>query len=79
MPAPTGKTSTPFVVVGTTRDPATPYEWAQHMAQVYSSSRLLTYDGDGHTAFGGRSSCINDAVVAYFLDLKTPEPGKTCR
>ena len=37
-------------VVGTTRDPATPYKWAKSLASQLSSGTLLTYEGDGHTA-----------------------------
>ncbi|CAM5528754.1 hypothetical protein SALBM217S_07347 [Streptomyces griseoloalbus] len=43
------KGAAPIVVVGTTRDPATPYRWAKGLAAQLSSARLLTYDGDGHT------------------------------
>ncbi len=38
------------MVVGTLRDPATPYRWAQALAKE-AKGPLLTYDGDGHTAF----------------------------
>ncbi len=41
----------PILVVGTTRDPATPYVWAQGLAHQLVSGRLLTRDGDGHTAY----------------------------
>ncbi|RKN43047.1 alpha/beta hydrolase [Streptomyces hoynatensis] len=67
-----------IVVVGTTRDPATPYSWAQGLADQLSSGVLLTYDGDGHTAYGGTSPCIDAAVNAYLLEGQTPEEGTTC-
>ena len=41
----------PILVIGTTRDPATPYVWAQALAKQLSSGVLLTYVGDGHTAY----------------------------
>ncbi|MGH3309914.1 MAG: alpha/beta hydrolase, partial [Streptomyces sp.] len=66
---PTGQTrhiaakgADPILVVGTTRDPATPYAWAQGLAGQLSSARLLTYEGDGHTAYLRGGSCINDAI-----------------
>ncbi|KJY25196.1 hypothetical protein VR46_41550, partial [Streptomyces sp. NRRL S-444] len=55
----TAKGAPPIVVVGTVRDPATPYKWAQALAQQLDSGVLLTYDGDGHTAYGRGSACID--------------------
>ena len=68
----------PIVVIGTTRDPATPYEWAQSLADTLSSGVLLTYDGDGHTAYGRSNDCINGAVDAYLIEGTVPEDGLTC-
>ncbi|MBR8643001.1 alpha/beta fold hydrolase [Streptomyces tuirus] len=72
------KGAAPIVVVGTTRDPATPYRWAQAMAGQLSSARLLTYDGDGHTAYGRGSSCIDRTINAYLLRGTPPKGGKRC-
>ncbi|GAB3456533.1 alpha/beta hydrolase [Kineococcus endophyticus] len=69
----------PIVVVGTTRDPATPYAWAKSLAGELSSGRLLTHDGDGHTAYATGSSCIDDAVDTYLLSGTEPAEGTTCR
>ena len=44
----------PIVVIGTTRDPATPYAWAQGLARELDSGLLITRDGDGHTGFTGQ-------------------------
>ncbi|WP_225808505.1 alpha/beta hydrolase [Streptomyces spinosus] len=68
----------PIVVVGTVRDPATPYRWARSLAGQLSSSRLLTYDGDGHTAYGRGSACIDTAIDTYLLRGTPPAPGKRC-
>ncbi|MBO1333812.1 alpha/beta hydrolase [Streptomyces sp. VRA16 Mangrove soil] len=68
----------PIVVVGTTRDPATPYGWAKSLASQLSSGRLLTYDGDGHTAYGRGSTCIDDAIDTYLLTGTPPTDGKRC-
>ncbi|MFF3069414.1 alpha/beta hydrolase [Kitasatospora sp. NPDC057936] len=68
----------PIVVVGTTRDPATPYAWAQALAGQLESGRLLTYDGDGHTAYGRHSACVDGAVNRYLLTGEPPEQGKRC-
>ncbi len=72
------KGAAPILVVGTTRDPATPYPWAQSLAAQLSSGRLLTYEGDGHTAYGRGSKCIEAAVDAYLLRGTPPEDGKRC-
>ncbi|CAL9486946.1 Carboxylesterase A [Streptomyces sp. enrichment culture] len=72
------KGAAPIVVVGTTRDPATPYRWARSLARQLSSARLLTYDGDGHTAYGRGSSCIDSAINAYLLRGTPPADGKRC-
>ncbi|MGX1271477.1 alpha/beta hydrolase [Streptomyces phaeoluteigriseus] len=83
--APTGephrieaKGAAPIVVVGTTRDPATPYRWAQSLAGQLASARLLTYRGDGHTAYGRGSSCIDSAINAYLVRGTPPRDGKRC-
>ncbi|MDQ0795627.1 alpha/beta hydrolase [Streptomyces sp. B1I3] len=68
----------PIVVVGTTRDPATPYKWAESLADQLSSATLLTYAGDGHTAYGRGSDCIDTAINTYLLDGTPPEDGKKC-
>jgi pimeloyl-ACP methyl ester carboxylesterase len=69
----------PIVVIGTTGDPATPYVGAQGMAARIQGSDLLTFDSTEHTAFGrGISSCVDDAVVAYFVDGTLPPPGTHC-
>ncbi|GGX30305.1 proteinase [Streptomyces malachitofuscus] len=72
------KGAAPIVVVGTTRDPATPYRWAEALAGQLSSARLLTYDGDGHTAYGRGSACIDSAINAYLLAGTPPKDGKRC-
>ncbi|MDX6329330.1 MAG: hypothetical protein QOI83_1713 [Streptomycetaceae bacterium] len=68
----------PILVVGTTRDPATPYAWAKSLASQLTSGVLLTYNGDGHTAYNRGSACIDTAVNHYLLDGATPANDKTC-
>jgi pimeloyl-ACP methyl ester carboxylesterase len=72
------KGAAPIVVVGTTRDPATPYRWAQALASQLSSARLITYDGDGHTAYGRGSDCVDSAINTYLLRGTPPTEGKRC-
>ncbi|HET8615815.1 MAG TPA: alpha/beta hydrolase [Actinomycetales bacterium] len=70
--------SGPIVVVGTTRDPATPYAWAQGLAKELANGHLLTYSGDGHTAYRRGSRCIDKAVDAYLLRGDVPKDGTRC-
>ncbi|MET9514991.1 alpha/beta hydrolase [Streptomyces sp. NPDC002994] len=72
------KGAAPIVVVGTTRDPATPYKWAQSLAGQLDSGTLLTYDGDGHTAYGRGSDCVDTAINTYLLEGTAPKDGKKC-
>jgi hypothetical protein len=72
------KGAAPIIVVGTTRDPATPYRWAQSLSRQLSSARLLTYVGDGHTAYGRGSTCIDSTIDTYLLKGTPPPAGKRC-
>lgn len=72
-------TTAPILVVGTTYDPATPYVWAKALARQLSTATLLTYVGDGHTAYGGSSRCIDNAVDSYLLTGMPPAAGTVCR
>jgi pimeloyl-ACP methyl ester carboxylesterase len=79
LPKITAEGAPPILVLGTTRDPATPYEWAQALASQLSSGVLVTRDGDGHTAYNSGNECITDAVDAFFTAGTVPEKGLTCR
>ena len=68
----------PILVVGTTRDPATPYRSAQALAADLSSGVLLGWNGDGHTAYGEGSACVDTIVNAYLISLKVPRSGIVC-
>ena len=68
----------PILIIGTTRDPATPYKWAQSLAKIFSSSVLITLDGDGHTGHGRGSSCVDSAVDRYLLTGAMPKSELFC-
>ncbi|NYG06574.1 pimeloyl-ACP methyl ester carboxylesterase [Phycicoccus badiiscoriae] len=70
--------SGPIVVIGTTRDPATPYEWAVREREQLANARLLTFDGDGHTAYTRSNSCIDNAVNDYYTSGKVPADKTSC-
>jgi pimeloyl-ACP methyl ester carboxylesterase len=68
----------PILVVGTTRDPATPFRWAQALSSDLSSGVLLGWNGDGHTAYMQGSSCVDSAVDNYLINLVPPRSGTMC-
>jgi hypothetical protein len=70
--------SGPIVVVGTTRDPATPYEWSVRLKNELSNAVLVTYNGDGHTAYQRSNSCVNKPIDAYFVKGTVPQDGLRC-
>lgn len=68
----------PILVVGTTRDPATPYTGAQDLVTRLTGSRLLTFDSTEHTAYT-KNACIDRAVNAYLLRGTLPPAGTACK
>jgi pimeloyl-ACP methyl ester carboxylesterase len=68
----------PIVVVGTTRDPATPYQWAVHLADQLKSAVLVSRDGDGHTGYNAGNQCVDGAVESYLVDGTVPQDGLEC-
>jgi pimeloyl-ACP methyl ester carboxylesterase len=68
----------PIVVVGTTNDPATPYEWSVSLADQLSSGVLVTRVGEGHTGYNKGNACVDAAVEAYLLEGTVPEDGLRC-
>lgn len=68
----------PIVVVGTTNDPATPYQWAVSLADQLEGGVLVTREGEGHTGYGMGSSCTDSAIEDYLIDGTVPENGLTC-
>jgi pimeloyl-ACP methyl ester carboxylesterase len=74
----TAKGAPPIVVIGTTRDPATPYVWAKALARQLASGVLVTYDSDGHTAYEHGNGCVVAAVNAYLNRRVVPRDGLRC-
>src|SRR4029450_4902466 len=68
----------PIVVVGTTRDPATPYAWAVGLAHQLESGVLITRDGDGHTGYKAGNECVDNVVETYLLQGTAPTADIKC-
>ena len=73
-----GAGAPPIVVVGTTRDPATPMRWAESLAEQLESGVLIRRDGDGHTGYNAGNGCVDEAVEAYLLEGTVPADGLSC-
>jgi hypothetical protein len=67
----------PILVIGTTGDPATPYQWAESLADVLSSGVLLTAEGEQHVAYFS-NVCASDIIDRYLVDLEVPAEGTRC-
>lgn len=68
----------PILVIGTTNDPATPYEWSESLADQLEEGVLITRVGEGHTGYNKGNVCVDDAVEAFLLDDVVPEDGLRC-
>jgi len=70
--------SAPILVVGTTNDPATPYVWAKALAEQLQNGHLVTYRGEGHTAYNKSNPCVNRAVDDFFVGGTVPKKDPQC-
>ncbi|MFD9978523.1 alpha/beta hydrolase [Streptomyces sp. NPDC059017] len=79
-PETSAKGAGPILVVGTTGDPATPYEGARRMADELGEGVgiLLTNKGEGHGGYTPSNGCVTGIVDGYLLDGEVPEDGRTC-
>lgn len=68
----------PILVIGTTNDPATPYEWSESLANQLEEGVLITRVGEGHTGYNKGNACVDDAVEAFLLDDVVPDDGLRC-
>jgi pimeloyl-ACP methyl ester carboxylesterase len=69
--------SAPILVIGNSGDPVTPLPGAVDMAEQLEAGVLLTWQGQGHTAYP-KTDCVTAAVDAYLIDLAAPLDGLTC-
>jgi pimeloyl-ACP methyl ester carboxylesterase len=66
------KSANPIVIIGTTGDPATPYEWAQGLHKILTNSVLISLTGDGHTGQGQGNKCVDGQVDDFYLLRLSP-------
>ena len=72
------KGADPIVVIGTTRDPATPYSWSLTLAKSLESAVLVSRDGDEHTGYNAGNACVDDAVDRYLVSGEVPRDPTMC-
>jgi pimeloyl-ACP methyl ester carboxylesterase len=77
LPEIDGDGAPPIVVIGTTGDPATPYEYAKSMADELRTAVLVTFDGEGHLAYG-QNDCVKALVDGYLVRSQIPRDGTRC-
>lgn len=74
----TGAGAPDVLIVSTTGDPATPYQWGVALSEQLESAHLITFDGEGHTAYNKGNACVDDAVDSYFIDGTVPASDPRC-
>ena len=74
----TARGAPPILVIGTSRDPATPLAWAESLAEQLDSGVLVSRDGDGHTAYGAGNDCIEDTVEEFLVAGQVPQGDVAC-
>ena len=74
----TAPDAAPILVVGTTRDPATPLAWAEALASTLESGVLVRRDGDGHTGYGSGNDCVDETVEKYLVSGEVPDGDVDC-
>ena len=68
-----------IMVIGTTGDPATPYKEAVALAhEVLAKGFLVTFKGEGHTAYGRSNECVSKAVDEFFVFGTLPRKEPVC-
>lgn len=68
-----------ILVIGTTGDPATPYQEAVSLAkEVLANGFLLTYEGEGHTAYGRSNDCVAKVVDDFLIKGSLPASEPVC-
>jgi len=67
----------PIVVIGTTGDPATPFESTVRMSNTLEDGRLVIVEAEQHTGYGV-NGCVIEVVNDYLIDLEAPVDETEC-
>jgi acetyl esterase/lipase len=74
----TARGAPPILVIGTTRDPATPLVQARALSGALQRGHLLVADGEQHTSFDVGNACVDRAVTRYLVQRVLPRTGTRC-
>jgi pimeloyl-ACP methyl ester carboxylesterase len=77
-PVVTGAGASPLLILSSTGDPATPYQWGVALSKQLESARLVTRRGEGHTAYNRGIPCIDTTVDRYFVSGTVPKKDPEC-
>jgi pimeloyl-ACP methyl ester carboxylesterase len=77
MESPVNESGQTFLLIGSKLDTVTPLENAEYTA-TRLKSRLLTYEGSGHSMSFGGISCIDDAIAKYLVEGYLPDADIVC-
>jgi pimeloyl-ACP methyl ester carboxylesterase len=67
-----------ILVLGTTNDPATPYADSVTLAGTLEKGRLVTREGEGHTAYNKGNACVDETVEDFLVDGVVPRADPMC-
>ena len=74
----TGAGAAPMLILSSTGDPATPYQWGVALSKQLESAHLITRHGEGHTAYNRGIPCIDNTVDRYFVSGAVPKKDPDC-
>ncbi|GAB2933848.1 alpha/beta hydrolase [Streptomyces mayteni] len=70
-----------ILLIGTTGDPATPFDGTAHMKDALGDDVgvELVFEGEGHGAYNSGNKCVQDTTNDYLLNGDVPDDGKRCK
>jgi pimeloyl-ACP methyl ester carboxylesterase len=71
-------TATPILLINLRYEPNTPLSAARRVERRLGNAVLLVEDGYGHLTEKNPSACVDAALAAYLVHLRTPERGTRC-
>ena len=77
-PVVSGAGAAPVLILSSTGDPATPYQWGVALSKQLKSAHLVTRRGEGHTAYNRGIPCIDNTVDRYFVSGTIPKSDPEC-
>ena len=67
-----------MLLINYSEDPATPYQWAEQVAEAMPKASLVKVPGPNHVAAFNDIPCVDSAVQSFYLDGNLPASRSTC-